>query len=52
MSERETKNDETTESVADLPVSPEQTKEVQGGGLANPFPGFTGGTRVAVGDLD
>ena len=54
MSEPEEKKNETTESVADLPVSSEQAEEIEAGrtGSFHSFPGFTGGVYVAAGDVD
>ena len=54
MSEPETKKDETTESVTDLPVSSEQAEEIEAGrtGSFHAFPGFSGGVYVAAGDVN
>ena len=62
MSEQQEKKNETTESVADLPVSSEQANEIQAGAETketsgttrsfHSFQGFNGGIYVAAGDVN
>ena len=63
MKYAETKTQDNTDSVADLEVNSDQAEEIQAGaevkapagaavGSFNAYPGYTGGVRVAVGDVD
>ena len=59
MKNTESKTQDNTDSVTDLEVNAEQAEEIQAGAEAKgmvgsflAFPGFTGGVRVAAGDVD